>query len=309
MRPLIQNTSNSLELELPCAGASPIAIIKNLIWVWQRRKSDCIYHITGDVHYVSLVLPKNRTITTVHDLVSQSYNRYSRLKKFLLRLLYVEVLRKNRFIICISEKTKKEVMSFIDFPKDRIFVIPDPISDDFHYVKQDFHSDCPIILHIGTKSNKNLHKTIEALAGLNVKLRIIGLLDSETEIKLKKSRIDYTSVHNLTDEQVRKEYIDCDIVNFPSLYEGFGMPILEAQATGRVCITSDIEPMRSVAGDGALLVNPKDVESIRAGYEKILNDSKLRDNLIEHGLENVNKYREKNVIDAYHCIYEIVGRS
>lgn len=308
MRPLICGTKDSEVLELPYLGASPITILKNLRWVWQRKKVNCIYHITGDVHYLSLVLPSKRTITTVHDLVSQNHSNYKFYKKILLRLLYVYPLKRNSYLVCISEKTKEEVLSFIDFPSDRIMVIPDPISNSFCQVKREFHSDCPVILHIGTKSNKNLHRTIEALSGLNVKLRIVGLLDPETEFKLKQYKISYTAVHNLTDEQVRKEYIDCDIVNFPSLYEGFGMPILEAQATGRVCITSDIEPMKSVAGDGAFLVNPEDVESIRAGYEKILKDPVLRNNLIERGLENVNKYSERNVIDAYHRIYEMTAQ-
>lgn len=303
MRPVIEGTPASQIVEMPNVGASPLQIFKNLIYAWKHRNKGGINHITGDVHYLSLALPVRNTMTTVHDVVSIMYNHYPQIKRFIIKFLFVNTLKRNRFLVCISEKTKKEVLSLVNFPKERIFVIPDPVDDSFQYVEHSFNSICPTILHLGTKSNKNLKRSIEAMADLKVKLRIIGKLDEDDKDLLKKYNIDYTIANNLTDEQIREEYAKCDFVSFPSLYEGFGMPILEAQATGRVCITSNIEPMKTVAGGGALLVDPQNVSSIRSAYEKIINDGKLRKELIHQGLVNIMQYREEHIVEMYHEVY------
>ena len=78
-----------------------------------------------------------------------------------------------------------------------------------------------------------------------------------------------------------------------SLYEGFGLPILEAQAVGRPIVTSSWDPMRSVAGQGALLVDPEDVEEIREGVLAIVNNAELQSKLVSKGLENVKRYEPK----------------
>ena len=77
--------------------------------------------------------------------------------------------------------------------------------------------------------------------------------------------IRYVYKCDLSNQEILDEYMNCDIVSFPSLYEGFGMPIIEGQAVGRVVFTSDLEPMKEIAGDAALLVDPYSIESIRNG--------------------------------------------
>jgi glycosyltransferase involved in cell wall biosynthesis len=121
---------------------------------------------------------------------------------------------------------------------------------------------------------------------------------------LEKHNIDYSNASNLTDKQIVEEYRNCDIVNFCSTHEGFGMPIIEAQATGRLVVTSRISPMKEVAGDGAYLVNPYDVSSIRNAYIEIISDAKLRQNLIEKGLKNIKKYQVNNITKQHLHLYQ-----
>ena len=95
---------------------------------------------------------------------------------------------------------------------------------------------------------------------------------------------------------------------FASTYEGFGLPILEAQATGRPVVTSNLGSMPEAAGDGALMVDPFSVEAIRAAVTSIMARSDLRSSLIERGLANVRRFQPREIAQQYARIYERVGR-
>ena len=111
----------------------------------------------------------------------------------------------------------------------------------------------------------------------------------------------------MTDKEIVEEYLNCDIVNFPSLYEGFGMPILEGQATGRVVITSNCSPMKEVAGHGAVLVNPMSVVSIREEYKKVIENFDFRNEVVKQGTINVANYRLENIVNCYLKVYNSLG--
>ena len=110
------------------------------------------------------------------------------------------------------------------------------------------------------------------------------------------NNIEYSTCYNISDEELLEEYRNCDIVNFPSLYEGFGMPIIEGQATGRVVVTSNLSPMKDVAGGASILVNPRDVLSIRKGYIEAINNG---DKYVEKGLENVKRFSVSSITIQY----------
>ena len=195
-------------------------------------------------------------------------------------------------IVSISEQTQNELIAY----GFRSAIIYDPVSPTFTYVNKVFNKVCPIVLHIGTNSNKNLHNTILALKGLKCFLRIVGKLSTEDLKSLHDNDIEYSCCSNISDEELLEEYRCCDIVNFPSLYEGFGMPIIEGQATGRVVVTSNISPMKEVAGGASVLVNPHDVLSIRKGYLEAIKNS---DQYIEKGLENVKRFTVSSISSQY----------
>lgn len=291
---------------MPMKGVSPISIIRNLLYTLLHRDSRSIFHITGDVHYLSYVLPKNRTITTVHDLVFLEHLKYGSVKRAILKLLYVNSLKRNRYVVCISNKTREEVINHLNIDVNKLKVIPDPISPDYIPTKKDFNTDFPTVLHIGTKSNKNLILLAKALNGLNINLRIIGKLnDSQIQI-LKANNIYYTTAYQISEQQLIREYQSCDIVSFISIYEGFGMPLIEAQAMGRVCISSAIEPMISISKGSCILVNPYDIQEIRAAYQRVINDPTYREDYIKKGLLNVQQYDSHKVVKQYEQLYESI---
>ena len=159
------------------------------------------------------------------------------------------------------------------------------------------------ILFLGTKPNKNLEISIAALFGLDVHLRIIGELTRKQKEMLLKFNINYSSDFSISPEQLASEYSNADIILFPSTYEGFGLPVIEGFQAGKPVITSNISPMKEVAGDGALLAEPTSIASIREAVIKLLDDQTLKIQLVAAGKEKVKQYQPGFIAEAYQQLW------
>lgn len=281
------------------------ALIRNIIGVLRhvRKNNYDLIHITGTEHYLLPFLNRYKTIVTVHDLGFLTYYRKKIAHSFLKKLLFVYSLKYSKKIVCISHKTKQEVAFYIPSRINDMIVINNPVSEMFSFSEKKFDDKCPRILHIGTLAHKNLDNTILALRTFVCKLVIIGKLNNNQLGLLQDNEIAFENKWNLPDEEILKEYEKCDIVNFPSLYEGFGMPIIEGQTVGRIVVTSNMSPMNEVAGEGAVIVDPYSVESIRMGYVCILNSKTERDMLVLKGRKNAENYNVKSVGSQYRVLY------
>src|SRR5690606_6817480 len=162
----------------------------------------------------------------------------------------------------------------------------------------------PLILLMGTKPNKNLERTLEALKGLNCKVLIVGSLTVEQSRLVEVYQIEYENKFNLSFEDIMECYSACDFVCFASTYEGFGMPIIEAQAVGRPVITSNIGAMEEVSAGSACQVNPYDVASIKEGILKVCEDEQYRNSLISKGLENIKRFQPEYIAQQYIELYK-----
>lgn len=289
---------------LPSPFASITAILKNGFYACERQGKQEINHITGDVHYLLYFLDSRRTVVTVHDVMY--YHYLKGVKKKLWKWIYIDSLKRAAYVTFISEFAKKQILEVIDLPQERIRVIPNSVDPDFIYTPKTFNLKHPRILHVGTLERKNLKRTIKALNGISCHLRIVGSLDDNIVELLKVEGITYSNVSNLTHTEIVEEYRQADIINFPSTFEGFGMPIIEGQATGRLVVTSNISPMKEVAGEGALLVDPYSVEDIRKAYISLISDQSLRDKLLQKGQENIEKYRAEKISCQYCDIYSVI---
>lgn len=297
--------SRGQELEeyfMPSPFSMPWDIIRNSIFTFKHRNTKGINHISGHIHDVILGLIGCKTVLTIHDLVfiDNVRNPIKRFYKWLF-WLYIPIKLANK-ITCISNETKRKVLEHIK--TDKITVIYNPIDPTFKYVPKTFSKECPIILHIGTFWNKNLERTIQALEGINCHLRIIGEIDNRISQLLQEKNIKFSNAKNLSDEEIRQEYINCDIVNFPSIYEGFGMPVIEGQQTGRIVITSAIEPIKEIAGEAVIFVNPTNIQSIHNAYIKAIEDDKLRNEIIQKGLKNAQRFQVKDIAKQYLELYQ-----
>jgi glycosyltransferase involved in cell wall biosynthesis len=213
-------------------------------------------------------------------------------------------VRKANSITVVSEATKAELIRYTGCNEKKITVIPVSVNEIFKPVPKKFNKEYPVILQLGTASNKNLSRLIEALQNISCHLVIIGDVEPADLKKLGIYKIQYSIKANLSLEALYNEYIYCDILAFVSTYEGFGMPIVEANQVERAVLTSNISSMPEVAGDSACFVDPFDVDDIRKGLVKLIQDDVYREQLVINGRRNCSRFQPMAIADAYYAIYQ-----
>lgn len=274
-------------------------------WRLWRLKAD-IYHVTGDVNYMIQLLPHNKSVLTVHDLGHfLNPNGLRGIKGWIYKWVWlIFPIRGATVVTTISTATKNSIMKYLNIPAYRINLVYNCYSSIFKPNNKAFNNTCPIILQVGTRVNKNISRLIEALHGLKCKLVIVGKLSAAIQQKLTEFNIDYENHIGITHEELYGLYCKCDIVSFISTFEGFGVPIIEAQAVGRALITSNIIPMCDIAGDGACIVDAFDISQIHEGICRIINDHGYRTKLVEQGFKNVVRYSPAMIANDYLKLYD-----
>lgn len=215
-------------------------------------------------------------------------------------------VKRVKWITTVSEKTKQEIVGHTNCDPNKIFVIDNPVDSSLSISDIAFNKVKPTLLFLGTNPNKNLENCIAAVFNLQIKFRIIGEITRVQEILLKKFRIDYSVMKHLDDNELRQEYNQCDIVLFPSFYEGFGLPVIEAFAVGKPVITSNLSPMKEIARDGALYVNPHSIISIRNAVQQLIASAELRNEKVLKGFEIIKSYHAAAVTSKYQLLWEKV---
>jgi len=266
------------------------------------RQGD-VNHVTGDINFITVFLKKSKTILTVLDLGFM--NHPNPLVRKILLLFWVKFpVQRAGYITAISEATKTELLKFVNVDERKIRVLYIPVAKGMAYSPKKFNNITPVILQIGTKENKNLIRLAYALKGVNCKLDIVGELNEQQLLALSENKIDYKSSVNISNNELRDKYEQADLLAFISTYEGFGMPIIEAQIVGRPVITSNLLSLPEVAGDGAHLIDPYNIEEIKNGIIKIISDEDYRNILIEKGKVNAVRFSVETITNQYEQLYK-----
>ena len=247
-----------------------------------------------------------KKVTTVHDC-GYLHDRRLNFKNLYLRFATFSATRSSK-IITISNFSKKEILNFYNLPEEKISVIyegaPKIINleeAENEEILKKFNIKTPYFFYIGLiVPHKNISNLLKAFKKIeknysNIKLILAGyprleLLNIDqliNELNLKE-KVFYIGAINEKEKIVL--YENSIALIFPSFHEGFGLPVLEAQSLGIPVLTSNTSSLPEVAGDGALFVNPYDIEDIANGMEKIVFDKNLRKNLIKKGYENIKRF-------------------
>lgn len=296
----LATTLNVEKINMPYQRVSLKKIVGNIKYA--KKKSGMLNHITGHVNYIAIGL-RGKTILTIHDIGSGLQGNVIHRLLITIFWYWLPVLMVDKITV-ISEFSKREVIRLIPFAKHKIKVIYNPVNEMLKYSHKVFNSKTPTILLVGTKSNKNLENTIKALKGISCELHIIGQLSQLQKVLLTQADIVYRNQFFISYTEIVKAYETCDIVCFASTYEGFGMPIIEAQAIGRPVLTSNFGAMKEVAGTNACLVDPYSITSIRSGVEKLIKDEAYRASLIQQGLKNVERFKLEKIANDYLKLYQ-----
>ncbi len=275
---------------------------KNILKSKSLYDSKAINHITGETHFLNLLMGKNNLLTI---LDCGMVRRKKGLPRIFIIWLYLKLpVKRAKYVTAISEETKKDILKYVNCKEDKIKVIPVAVSESFIPFKKEFNSEKPVILHIGTGYNKNLIRLIKSLKNIPCHLIIIGKLNDDQVNELLDNKIDYANRYNISDEEMIENYRKCDILSFVSTFEGFGMPIIEANCVERVVVTSKISSMPEVAGGSAHLVDPFDIADIENGFKKVISDANYRHELINKGKLNRQKYLPEAVASQYFHLYK-----
>ena len=271
-----------------------------------RRRAGSVNHVLGDVHYLTWFLPRRGSILTVHDCVSLERSRGAR-RLVLWLLWYWLPLQRVEHVTVVSEFTRQSLARWVPGARPSVSVIPPAVSHEFEPHPLPPRGERLRLLHVGTSENKNLERVIEACRGLPVTLDIVGRLERASIGRLRRLGVAYESRSELTDRELLDAYRRCDALIFVSTYEGFGMPIIEAQAVGRPVITSRVCSMPEASGGAACLVDPFDVADIRRGIQRLIDEPEYSRALVRQGLENASRYTPERIAAAYAELYRRAG--
>jgi len=291
-----------------------------------KIKSNAVTHVTTQKNaFVLNFINPGKSIVTCHDIIPHIFNEFAGVRRFLFDLS-VKGMRKADKIIAVSESTKRDLINYLNFPEDKIKVVYESINTDKfkpadnarEKLKEkgfDF-GDSRIILYVGLdKPTKNIPELIKAFYKLkkvvtDVKLIKVGgyewkserikILDLIKELNLEK---DVLFFENVSGEVLPLFYSASDIFVFPSLYEGFGLPPLEAMACSCPVIASNKASIPEVVGDAGILVEP-DEDNLFKSMFNLLKDESLREELSKKGLEQAKKFSLEKECEETLRIYE-----
>lgn len=301
---------------------------KNIKTIYIKQKNKLIFDYISSYKAIKknnfdvLIYPKNvipldhfllkgKKINVIHDLAyfEKNLNAYPFLDTVFMKTFIGISCKKSDKVLAVSNSTKKDIMKRFKIPESKIKVIYEGVESTFKVIKnknvlketlKKYNIQKPFLFYSGSVTpRKNLKRVVEAFKiiqkNFDLDLVITGGVNwkSKEEFKLINQNKRIKMLGHIPEKELVHLYNSAEIYLYPSLYEGFGLPILEAQACGCPVITSNITSMPEVAGRGALLINPYNADEIANAIRKIMTNKKFKKNLVQEGFKNVKNFSWK----------------
>jgi glycosyltransferase involved in cell wall biosynthesis len=292
-----------------------------------RRARVGLFHAP---HYVLPPLVACRSVVTIHDCIHLMFPQYlpNRAALGYARAMMTMAARRSTRVITVSESSKRDIIRFFHTDPEKISVIYnsyderfaiEPSEEEVLRVRERFQLHDEFVLYAGNvKPHKNLERVIDAFdlvrkRGLDhLKLVLIG--DEISRYAALRRAVHQHQLHKyvrflgyLPEETLAVMYRLAGVFVFPSLYEGFGLPPLEAMASGTPVVTSNVSSLPEVTGDAAVLVDPYDPLAIADGIYRVLTDEGVRRELRQKGLARARQFSWETSVRRIHEIYEQVA--
>ena len=294
-----------------------------IAWWAHRLGVDVIHDPTGAM---PLALTAAARVVTIHDVIPYVYPQTStRLDWLIYRLWLPLAARRVDQIITVSEQSQRDIMKHLKVKPEQVKVVPLAADERFwpmetaeiEPILKEYGVERPYILYVGAlESRKNLPRLLEAYAQIRRwstawRLVIVGarkwkfspIFETVQRLGLE-PHVTFTGY--VADEHLPALYAGADLFAFPSLYEGFGLPVLEAMACGTPVVTSNSSSLPEVAGDAAILVDPYSVQEIAQAMRRILADPELAQDLRERGLARAAQFSWERTARETIAVYEKV---
>jgi glycosyltransferase involved in cell wall biosynthesis len=288
-----------------------------------------LYH---SPHYVVPRLPVGRFVVTIHDCIHLRFPQYlpTRAAVYYAKSMMTSAARRAERILTVSQASKDDILHYLGVPARKVEVVYNalderlvspPTEEDIRRVRERFLLTGPFMLYTGNiKPHKNVDRVIEAFSILrqssaeaDLKLLIIG--DEISKYPNLRRLVHRHQLHQhvrffgfVPDATLAVLYRLAAVFVFPSLYEGFGLPPLEAMAAGAPVVTSNVSSLPEVVGDAALLVDPMDPAAIAAAVSRVLHEPDLRNDLIRRGHARVKEFSWERSVRRVREIYGEVVR-
>jgi glycosyltransferase involved in cell wall biosynthesis len=295
-------------------------------WVLMRERPD-VFHAP---HYVLPTGVRAHSVVTIHDCIHLMFPQYlpNRVAYTYARMAMWSAARRSDCILTVSQASKRDILHFFSVPPEKIEVIYNAIDERFWVepnedavarVRERYQLNQRFVLYVGNiKPHKNLVRLIEAFAALrhgefdDLKLLIIG--DEISKLPALRRAVHSLKLHKHVrflgyqpDDTLAILYRLASLFVFPSLYEGFGLPPLEAMASGTPVVTSNVSSLPEVTGDAAVLVDPHDVGAIEYGMRRVLTDPVLAAEMRRLGLIRAREFSWERSVARVLGVYQKVG--
>lgn len=251
------------------------------------------------------------SVVTIHDLIFLRYPEYyKKLDRFLYYHIYLSSCQRATKIIAISNQTRNDLIDYFNIDPRKIEVIYQSCDNHFYhrlseeqknFIQIKYKLPQKFILCVGTiEQRKNQLAILRAIVTEKLDLTVVILGKPTEYINILNQFICESGIqkqviflHNATTDELQGIYQMAEVMVYPSFFEGFGLPVIEAQASQCAVITSNVSSLPEAGGNGALYINPENIFELGKAIRDVISFPKLKEELIEKGSVNAEKFNEK----------------